>query len=77
MRFRDHKPEVLNRARIAVAAWRERYPEGTYEQVVVALGPDFPAGYGPVLRSVLFTVDRQQARQVTGVIPRPGNAGGQ
>lgn len=77
VRFRDDKPEVLARARAAVAAWRERHPEGTYEQLVADLGPDFPTGYGTVLRSVLFMIEKQQARQVTGTVPQSRTAGSQ
>jgi len=67
MRFRDDKPADLDRARAAVAAWREQHPAGTAEQLLTALGPQFHRGYDPVLRAVLFTVDRHQARQITAV----------
>ena len=67
MRYRDDKPETLERARTAVAAWREQHPDGTYEQLVYDLGPDFPDGYGPVLRSVLFSIELHQAKIATGV----------
>jgi hypothetical protein len=77
VRFREDKPEDLMRARREVAVWRARNPAGTPSQLVADLGPGFHADYAPVLRSVLFIVDRQQARQVTGIISRPGNAGGQ
>jgi hypothetical protein len=48
-------------------------PEGTAEQLVAALGDEFHRDYGPVLRAVLFAVDRHRARQVTGI--GVGNAG--
>lgn len=73
MRFRDDSPEDLDRARGAVAAWRDQNPEGTAEQLVAALGDEFHRDYGPVLRAVLFAVDRHRARQVTGI--GVGNAG--
>ena len=74
MRYRDDKPETLARARGAVAAWRDRNPQGTYDQLVTDLGPDFPDGYGPVLRSVLFVLERHDANRVTGVTIIAGGA---
>jgi hypothetical protein len=68
VRFREDKPEDLDRARAAVAAWREQNPAGTAEQLVVALGGQFHRDYGPVLRAVLFAADRHRARSVTGII---------
>ncbi len=68
MRFREDKPEDLDRARAAVAAWREQNPAGTAGQLVAALGGQFHRDYGPVLRAVLFAVDRGRARRITGVI---------
>ena len=66
MRYREDKPEDLARARSAVAAWRERNPQGTADQLVADLGGQFHRDYGPVLRSVLVVVDRHRAREVTG-----------
>jgi len=40
MRFREDKPEDLDRARAAVAAWRAQHPQGTDAQLVADLGPD-------------------------------------
>ena len=65
MRFREDKPEDLDRARAQVAAWRDQNPAGTPDDLIAAIGPLFHPDYGPVLRSVLFTLDRHQARQVT------------
>ena len=42
--------------------------------VVTDLGPDFPDGYGPVLRSVLFVLERHDANRVTGVTIIAGGA---
>ncbi len=67
MRFREDSPLELARARAAVAAWRDQNPAGTAEQLVVALGGQFHRDYGPVLRAVLFAVDRHLAREVTGI----------
>jgi hypothetical protein len=67
VRFRESKPADLDRARAAVAAWREQNPAGTDEQLIATLGRQFPRDYGPVLRAVLFAVDRHQARQITAV----------
>ena len=58
MRFREDKPADLERARTAVAQWREQNPAGTGDQLTAALGSHFPPGYGPVLRAVLFALDR-------------------
>jgi len=59
MRYREDKPEDLDRARAAVAQWREQNPAGTEGQLLAALGPQFHRDYVPVLRAVLFTRDRQ------------------
>lgn len=67
MRFREDKPEELQRARIEVVAWRERNPQGTADQLLADLGGRFHKDYGPVLRSVLVTVDRHAARGVAGI----------
>ncbi len=58
MRFREDKPEDLDRARAAVAGWREANPEGTAEQLAAAISGQFHPDYTPVLRAVLFTIDR-------------------
>jgi hypothetical protein len=60
MRFREDNPEDLDRARTAVAQWREQNPAGTQDQLLTALSPQFHPDYAPVLRAVLFTHDRQQ-----------------
>jgi hypothetical protein len=59
MRFREDHPADLDRARTAVAQWREQNPAGTEDQLLAALGPQFHRDYAPVLRAVLFTHDRQ------------------
>jgi hypothetical protein len=59
MRFREDHPADLDRARTAVAQWREQNPAGTEDQLLTALGPQFHPDYAPVLRAVLFTHDRQ------------------
>jgi hypothetical protein len=66
MRFREDSPEDLARARAEVAVWRDQHPAGTSEELVAAIGGRFHRDYGPVLRAVLFAVDRHHARQVTG-----------
>jgi len=67
VRFREDKPEDLDRARAAVAAWREQHPEGTADQLVADLGGQFHRDYGVVLRGVLFAVDSHAAKITTGV----------
>lgn len=71
MRFREDTPQELARARAAVQAWREANPAGTYEQAIAVLGHGFHKDYGPVLRGVLFAVDRHRARLVTGILTGP------
>jgi hypothetical protein len=67
MRFREDTPGDLSRARAEVAAWRGRNPAGTAEDLVAVIGHRFHRDYAPVLRAVLFAVDRHRARQVTGI----------
>ncbi|MGD0607142.1 MAG: hypothetical protein ABSA53_26610 [Streptosporangiaceae bacterium] len=67
MRYREDTPELLARARAAVAAWRDQNPAGTGEEFVAAIGHQFHPNYGVVLRALLFAVDRHRARQVTGI----------
>ena len=67
VRYREDTPGELARARAAVAAWRDRNPAGTGEDLVSAIGHHFHRDYGVVLRAVLFAVDRHRARQVTGI----------
>jgi hypothetical protein len=59
MRFREDNPEDLDRARTAVAQWRQQHPAGTQDQLLAALSPQFHPDYAPVLRAALFTHDRQ------------------
>ena len=71
MRFREDSPADLDRARAAVAEWRSRNPAGTAAELVAALGGQFHPDYAPVLRAVLFAVDRHQARSITGITIEP------
>jgi hypothetical protein len=57
MRFREDNPADLERARAAVARWRQQHPAGTEDQLTAALGPQFHPDYGPVLRAMLFRFD--------------------
>jgi hypothetical protein len=77
VRFREDNPEDLTRARAEVAAWRARHPAGTGEDLAAAIGHRFHRDYGPVLRAVLFAVDRHNARQVTGTAGNAGSGRGQ
>jgi len=65
MRYREDKPGDPERARAAVAEWREQNPAGTGEQLIEALGSDFHPEYGPVLRAALFAVDRDRTGSTT------------
>ncbi len=67
MRFREDKPEDLDRARAAVAAWREQHPQGTADELVADLGSQFHKDYAVVLRAVLFAAGRHGARISAGV----------
>jgi hypothetical protein len=73
LRFRENNPEELARARAEVAAWRTQHCAGTSEELVAAIGHRFHRDYGPVLRAVLFAVDRHNARQITGVAGSAGS----
>jgi hypothetical protein len=66
MRFREDSPAELERARTAVASWRDQNPAGNAEELIAAIGHRFHRDYEVVLRAVLFAVDRHRARQVTG-----------
>ncbi len=65
--FREDSPPDLDRARTAVAAWRDQNPAGTAERLLADLGGQFRQDYGPVLRAVLFAADRHQAQVITGI----------
>jgi hypothetical protein len=67
VRYREDTPGELARARAAVAAWRDRNPAGTGEELLTAIGYQFHRDYGVVLRAVPFAVDRHRVRQVTGI----------
>lgn len=67
VRYREDTPEELARARAAVAAWRDRNPAGTAEELITAIGHQFHQDYAVVLRAVLFAVDRHRARQITSI----------
>jgi hypothetical protein len=69
VRFRDDNPADLARARVAGAAWRDRNPAGTDQDLIAAIGHQFYRNYSVVLRAALFAVDRHQAREITGVRP--------
>ena len=63
MRYREDTPGELDRARAAVAAWRDRSPAGTGEELLAAIGHQFQHDYSVVL----FAVERHRARRVTGI----------
>jgi hypothetical protein len=74
VRFRDDRPADLDRARAAVAAWREQNPAGIEDQLLSALGPGFHPDYAVVLRAVLFAVDKHRARNLTAIITSTAGA---
>jgi hypothetical protein len=71
VRYCEDTPGELARARAAVAAWRDRNPAGTGEELIATIGHQFHRDYGVVLRAVLFAVDRHRAHQVTGMERQP------
>ncbi len=71
MRFREDKPGDLDRARAAVAAWREQHPAGSDAQLIADIGAQFHPDYAVVLRGVLAAVDRRHAREITGALTEP------
>jgi hypothetical protein len=75
VRFRENTEADQARARGAVKAWRDEYPDGTPEEMLADLGPDFHKDYGPVLRAVLFRADLDDAKVTTGttIITGEGN----
>jgi hypothetical protein len=68
VRFLDEKPGDLDRARAAVAAWRDGHPAGTSDDLIAVVGPAFHPDWAIVLRGVLFAEDRHRARRTTGVV---------
>ena len=50
-----------------MAAWRDRNPTRTGEEMIAAIGHPFHRDYGVVLRAMLFAVDGHRAGQVTGI----------
>ncbi len=70
MRFRDEKAEDLDQARAEEARWRAEHTEGTAAQLVDQVGAGFHPDWAPVLRAMLFAVDRRRVRQVTGLATR-------
>jgi len=67
VRFGEDRPEDLVRARFEVAAWRSQNPRGTAEQLLADIGHAYRRDYGPVLRSVLFSLDSHAAKITTGI----------
>lgn len=72
VRYREDTPGELLRARVAVAAWRDRNPAGVGENLIGAIGHQFHRDYGVALRAVLFAMDWHQASQFTGVSAEKG-----
>jgi hypothetical protein len=66
VRFSEDNPEDLDRARAAVAVWREKYPDKTADRLVAELGPEFHPEYEPVLRGMLFRYDEDHAETIPG-----------
>jgi hypothetical protein len=69
VRFSEEKPADLERARAEVRAWREQHPRGTQDELVKALGSRFPKDYAVVLRAMLFRLELDDERKITGTAP--------
>jgi hypothetical protein len=74
MRFREDTENDRVRSRDAVRAWRDEYPDGSPEEMLTALGPQFHADYGPALRALLFRADLRDAKVTAGVTIITGEA---
>ena len=78
MRFRDDTPELHERARREVSAWRDRNPQGTADAMVEELcasydkqaATGFPRAYAPVLRVLLLSGDERREQGATGTAAR-------
>jgi hypothetical protein len=68
VRSRDDNPGDLEHARAAVRQWRAGHPEGTDAQLVDQVGARFHPDWAPVLRAMLFVVDRHAAQVVSGIV---------
>lgn len=71
--WKQNTADLRDKTRQAVFAWMTANPEGSYVEMVVGLWPQFPyKNYDIVLRGILFAVDQQDSRPVTGVTGSPG-----
>jgi len=68
VRCRDDKPQDLDRARAAVAVWRQENPASTAEEMVAAIGHMYRRDWAPVLRAVLYVTDKHAAREACGML---------
>ena len=68
MRFREDKAADLERARAAVAQWREQNPAGTQDQLTAALGSQFHPDHSPSAPRGAV-----RARPAPPRCPTPGN----
>jgi hypothetical protein len=67
VRFREDTEAERSRARDAVRAWREENPDGSLDEMLAAVAPDFHKDYGPLLRAVLFRADLRDAHVTPGI----------
>jgi hypothetical protein len=65
MTYMNSESPILDRGRTAVAEWRGQNPAGTADQLVEAIGSQFPDDFGPVLRGMLFAYDRDRPGSTT------------
>jgi hypothetical protein len=66
-RWKDEKPEDLDRLRAAVRKWREANPDGLPDEMAAALASQFRPDWEPVLRAYLFRADLLDAHVTTGI----------
>lgn len=68
MRYRNWKSADLDRARAAVAAWRDRNPQGRADQLIAEIACRFHPDDPLMPRRLLSAASRQAARRVTGMV---------
>lgn len=75
MRYRDWKSSELDRARTAVARWREANPQGNADGLIGDIAAQFHPDYAVVLRGILCAVDRNWGRQLAGIVTGQASVG--
>jgi hypothetical protein len=74
-RWRDEKPEELDRLRDAVREWHAANPEGTVDQMIDALAGQFRDDWEPVFRAAWLRAGLGDAEIAAGVTIITGETG--